>query len=84
MKVMCIIQPENITYTPTGSHKSTIGESVFVGEVYTVILADKGFSGVMCYILEEKDPDVGFAVKYFAPLSSIDETELIKERLQKV
>ncbi len=55
------------------------------GDCYTVLYTTDGRS-TKGYVLEEVDSilnPLGFRIERFIPLSDIDETELVKERLQE-
>lgn len=77
MKVICIDTSDR--------HEDNTGRMLKEGEVYTVEkLWDCGKkNGKLvfepCYTLVERDKKFGFAVDRFIPLSSIDETEFVRE-----
>ncbi len=75
MKVICIDDRfQYITPPKTGLPK--------MGEVYTVVktIESVRMSGVFLYILAEFWHNDAFETCMFAPLSSIDETELLEQR----
>jgi hypothetical protein len=79
MKVMCI---KNGLWTVTRIEKPSFGETCFVIDSFMI-------AGDLCYRIEgyEFKPDGGERwcnADRFIPLSSIDETELVKERLTTV
>lgn len=75
MKVMCI---NNIPTKCCNSDR--VVEVPAIGDIDVVIKKDKQL-GMHLYILERYGCGIGFETCHFAPLSNIDETELIKERI---
>ncbi len=67
MKVLCVNGLKSGYVSPTS------------GEIYTVI-DEITVMGRVGYVLEDKLPHWVYDARRFAPLSNIDETELIKER----
>lgn len=55
-----------------------ISSPVFVGNIYAVIHSQVEF-GKLYYALKEFGEDIGFEADAFAPLSEVDETELVNE-----
>jgi hypothetical protein len=73
MKVMCIREPETICpYT-------MVPPLVKVGEIYNPVATEENISGVMCYELAEHKHFL-YATCLFAPLSNIDETQLVNKK----
>lgn len=75
MKVMCID-----TGTTINMNREIIKDQrLALGKIYHPMYTEEIF-GFLMYALEEFGSSKLFSVQLFAPLSSIDETELIKER----
>lgn len=53
-------------------------ERVFCGEIYTII-GTSDWGGRLAYRLAERPFQNHYKSEYFAPLSEIDETEMIRE-----
>lgn len=89
MKVMCIDSPDLGFKQRTGCEAEFI--ALVIGGHYNVIneeLVSTIYGPIHLYELSEFQPDAYgdkflFSASLFIPLSSIDETELIKERLQE-
>jgi hypothetical protein len=74
MKVLCI---SPIVSTDKGYEKAPRPE---VGDIDAVIETIQVFNGSIYYSLERFGKDLGYRSDHFAPLSDIDETELVNEK----
>lgn len=74
MEVMCIN-----TIPTKCCNSDRVVDVPAIGDIDVVVKNDKR-CGMKLYILERFGRSVGFETCHFAPLSNIDETELIKER----
>jgi hypothetical protein len=81
MRVLCISGLKAGFVSPSSGEIASIDTEVYEGEIYTVV-DEITVMGRVGYVLEEKLPHTNWVydAKRFAPLSNIDETELIKER----
>jgi hypothetical protein len=80
MKVICIygVKKGDLNHS-NPSFPAPKYDEIYEGEIYTV-LSSITWEGHLVYSLEERRPDALYSADCFAPISDIDETELIKER----
>lgn len=83
MKVICINGVRLGELSKIFNIPASVAELIYEGEIYTVTDTQTTRFGTG-YILEERSPNMLYNAKRFVPLSTIDETELIKERLCEV
>jgi len=81
MKVLCI---QTANHGFNGSVTKILPElGVYFGETYTVL--DEVYSAFnltdKAYILEERPLYCRYKIKHFIPLSDLDETELVNEKV---
>lgn len=83
MRVICIEGVKKGTISSDGT-PIVKNEEIYEGEIYSVS-GEYKYNGEEFYFLRERNPFLAYKKRRFAPLSDIDETELIKEReLEKV
>lgn len=79
-KVICI----NSGATLKCRNSERIAAGVIEGHVYSV-LETKEAGGSYFYILREMEPDIGYEISLFAPVSEIDETNMERNyNLEKI
>ncbi len=79
MKVLCIDEPKFNRTPGEATRMSTPIQTVQVGSIYTVRDV-REYDGMSYYSLMEFEAHYYFTVTIFAPLSDIDELELINAR----
>lgn len=81
MKVMCIRDIPLLGHTKNGLRSTPDEAKICIGEVYTVVNEMMGYEGELMYVLEERKRNYRYKSSRFAPLSDIDEKELIEEHI---